>query len=240
MTTHRKNKAEAGNAILIVLIAIALFVALIFFLSKSSSYTRGETEFAALRAQEITTYAEKVGNAVQSMMMTNGCLAAQISFENAGDYINASSGNLCKVFHTNGGGMKFLTPPAESIDTAAAAAAGSALAGNYYFEGNACVTGMGTGPAASACSATTAELLIILPWVKEDVCRQINQIAMNSTDIPSVSAATFNGAKFTGTYAGSYTITTSGTTQRSGCYSSTAQASPAGTGYHYYAVLLAQ
>ena len=239
-TSIKKSGAAAGNILLYVLIGIALFAALMFTITRENRYDVGAVENAALYAQQITSYADKVNGAVQNVMMQNGCLASQISFQNStvAGYTNGAL-NKCMIFDTAGGGMAFQIPPAQAVDNAAATAASSALAGNYYFEGNACVTNAGTGPETSngaACSSSNSELLLIMPWVTQAVCAQIDQITMNTTTIPTVSAATFDGTKFTGTFAGTYTITTSGTTYPSGCYQSSS--SPPGTGYHFYSVLL--
>jgi len=233
---------QAGNALLIVLIGIALFAALMFFLSRDKSSDSGSAENAAMYAQQITSYAEKIHGAVQSVLLQNNCLATQVSFENstAAGYTNGANA-LCKIFDTNGGGMTYQVPPVQAVDNAAATAASSALAGSYYFEGNACVLNAGTGPATAngaACSSGNAEILFVMPFVTQAVCAQINQITTNSTTIPTVSADAFNGGKFTGTFAGTYTITTSGTTYPSACFQSSGSAP--GTGYHFYAVLSAR
>jgi hypothetical protein len=226
--------------LLIVLIGIALFAALSFAITRNNRYDTGASENAAIQAQQITSYAEKINGAVQNIMLQNHCLASQISFANStvAGYTNGAN-TSCQVFDQTGagGGMIFQTPPPPAIDTASATTAGSALAGNYLFEGNLCVSDSGTGPPNAACSASNAELIFIMPWVTQAVCAQIDWIAMKSTTIPTVSAATFDGTKFTGTFAGTYTITTSGTTFPSGCYQSSS--SPPGTGYHFYEVLIA-
>jgi hypothetical protein len=235
----QKQSAQSGNVLLIVLIGIALFAALMFFISRAKSSDMGTAENAAMYAQQITSYAEKLHGAVQSVMLQNNCLATQVSFENptAGGYANGANA-LCKVFDVNGGGMVYQAPPAQAIDTSS----GSPLAGNYYFEGNACVTGAGTGPATAngaACSAANSEIIFVMPFVTQAVCAQIDQITMNTTTIPTVSADAFDGAtKFTGTFAGTYTITTGSTTYPAGCFQSSGSAP--GAGYHFYEVLVAR
>ncbi len=238
-----KPRKASGNILLIVLIGIGLFAALMFFLSRDKSYDAGAAENAALEVQQITAYAEKINGAVQNVMLQNHCLVTQISFQNTtvAGYTNGAN-TACMIFDLAGGGMIFQTPPTAAVDNAAATAAGSALAGNYYFEGNGCVNNAGTGPtdngSGPACAATNADLILVMPFVTQTVCAQINQITMNSTTIPTVTAATFDGTKFTGTYAGTYTIgVASGTTYPSGCYHTSA--SPPGTGYHFYSVLTA-
>jgi hypothetical protein len=229
-----KYNKTSGNMLLIVLIGIALFAALMFALTRNNKYDTGASENAAIEAQEITSYASKINDAVQNMMMQNHCLASQLRFT------SGASGS-CQVFDQSGtgGGIVYKAPPPQAVDNASFAAAGSPAgtpAGSYLFEGNICVTGSG-----SSCSAGGSALVFIMPWVTEAVCAQIDWITMKSApttgNFPTVSAASFDGTTFTGTYAGTYTLTTSGTTFPSGCYYSSA--SPPGTGYHFYEVLQA-
>lgn len=232
----RKNSSVSGNILLIVLICIALFAALMFAITKNNRYDTGASENAAIQAQQITSYADKINSTVQNLMVQNHCLISQISFT------KGASGS-CQVFDQSGvgGGMVFQAPPTDAVDTVSFAAAGSPAAtqaGTYLFEGNVCVTNAGT-----SCTSSGSALLFIMPWVTQAVCAQIDWITMKSTSIPTVAAATFNGTAFTGTFATTYTITTSDpsmtnwTTAPSGCYYSTS--SPPGTGYHFYEVLQA-
>ncbi|MBU6476090.1 MAG: hypothetical protein KGL10_04860 [Alphaproteobacteria bacterium] len=236
----------AGNILLYVLIGIALFAAFMFMITRGDQGSIDTSERAAMDAQQITSYAQKVYGAVQSVMLQNDCRASQVDFTNSQiSGYNGSGIAKCQVFGIDGGGMeKMASPPAEAVDTAAAAAAGSGLAGSYIFEGNVCVNNAGTGPtdngAGPACDSTHSEIIMIMPWVTQEVCAQIDQITMNTTTIPTVSANTFDGTKFTGTLAGTYTIATGSKTYAAGCFESTGQTSPPGTGYHFYEVLEAQ
>ena len=76
-----------------------------------------------------------------------------------------------------------------------------------------------------------------MPWVTEAVCAQIEEITHNTTTIPTVTADAFDGTKFTGTFAGTYTIALP---YSSGCFESAGNTNPPGTGYHFYEVLDAQ
>jgi len=230
MTTKSRN--TSGNMLLIVLIGIALFAALSFVITRENHYDTGSSENATLQAQLITSYAEKINGTVQNLMLQNHCLLSQISF--------TSSASKCAIFDQTGvgGGVAAQTPPTAAVDTVSFAAAGSpsaTQAGTYIFEGNLCVTNTGTACGAGGGSA----LVFIMPWVTKAVCAQINQITANSTTIPTIATQTFDGTAFTGSFAGaaSNTITTTGTTNTSGCFYSTF--STPGTGYHYYSVLQA-
>jgi hypothetical protein len=218
-----KNRNDSGNMLLLILIGIGLFAALAMTITRNNRYDTGSTEQAALNAQLITSYAEKVSGTIQVLMTQNRCLSSQLAFA------NGSSG-LCQVFDQSGtgGGLPYQTPPAAAVDTAAATAAGSALAGSYYYEGNAAVTNAGS---------SSGDLIFVMPFVTQIVCAQINQITSNSTAIPTVAADAFDGVTYSGAFSTAYTLTTSGTTNSSGCFKSTG--TKPGTGYHYYSVLLA-
>ena len=246
ISVQRRNGA-AGNMLLLVLIGIALFAALMFVITRENRYDVGATEDAALYAQQITSYAEKINGAVQNVMMQNHCLASQISLANAtvSGYTNGAN-TSCMIFDQTGagGGMNFQSPPPQAVDNVSFAAAGSPAAtqaGKYLFEGNVCVTHSGTG-----CSASVSELVLVMPWVTKSVCAAIDWITMKSTTIPTIATTTFDGTKFTGTYTNTYTITTnvptynpSGTTTYpNGCYYQSTGSDP-GTGYHFYYVLVA-
>lgn len=238
----RKNSAVSGNMLLIVLIGIALFAALMFALTRNNKYDTGASENAAIQAQEITSYADKINDAVQNVMMQNHCLVSQLSFHYlVGDgYGNASAPTNCMIFDPAGGGLIYQPPPAQTVDTASAAAAGSTLAGDYLF-GDACVDNVGTGPTddgtGPACTNQNTELLFFMPFVTQSVCSQINWITMKSTTIPVVNNQTISGGKFQGTFFGNQQIKTGSTTYPSGCYQSTNALGP-GPGYQFYEVLV--
>lgn len=237
MKNHSAS-GQSGNVLFFILIGIALFAALMFTLTRGKSPDLGAAENDALVAQEIASYADKINSAVQNIMLQNGCSETQISFENStvAGYTNAAAAAKCKIFDTAGGGMAFATPPAKAVDSNSATAASSTLAGNYFFSGNICVDGVATG--TGACAAGNAELVLVLPWVTEAICEQLDQIALNTTSIPADAGTSFDGTKFTGTFAGSYTIGLTGN-PHSGCYQSSSS-SPPGAGYHYYQVLIAR
>lgn len=229
---------QSGNVMLYVLIGIVLFAALGYTFSRTSRPAgKVSMEDARFAAQEIIVYAEKVNAAVQSVMMQNSCLASQIN-----------TVARCSVYDLAGGGVVLQTPPVVARDTAAAAAAiptfpqAAALVGNYIIVGNVCVDGVGQG-AYAACatdSLPNEELLFIMPWVKADVCTQINKILGNTAAILQDEGGGFDETLFSGTFADGFALGGVGfTTYPTGCYQSNAISSP-GEGYHFYHTLLAR
>lgn len=213
-----------GNALFIVLIAVALFGAFVFAMSRPPSVDLATPAQNAMYAQDIYSYAEKISGAVQSVMLQNNCRDTQVSFENStvNGYANGTN-DACKVFDTAGGGRKFDAPPSQAVDTAAATDAGSSLAGNYFFSGNIVVDGAGT---------SEPDLVFVMPWVTLAACQALNRISTKSPTIPTDAGTSFGGTKFQGTYASTHTLDT-GTGLMSGCYSGS-------SGYHFYYVLLAR
>ncbi|MBI3441380.1 MAG: hypothetical protein HY052_06225 [Proteobacteria bacterium] len=242
---------QAGNVLFFILIAIALFAALTFSFSRSSRMA-GKMSFedSQIYAQQIISYADKVNNALQRVMLGNGCLESQINFDNStvAGYANAASpaNKKCNIFDSAGGVIAYEAPPSAALDTTAAAAApvetGNDLLGQYFFTGKVCVDKVGTGPLATCASdgLDNEELLLILPWVNYDVCVTINKILGNSADMLQASGTSFDNTKFTGTFADGFALGNAAyTTYQTGCYQSVSANSP-GAGYHFYHTLLAR
>jgi hypothetical protein len=238
-----QRKTVSGNALLIVLIGIILFAALIFSLSRGRSVSALSQEDATLYAQQITTFADKVNGAVQTVMLQNNCRDNKISFENPtlGGYVNATSPNKCHIFDSKGGGLTYESPPVAALDSAAAGAGTAGALGDYFFAGNVCVDNIGSGPHATCATDGLAneDLVLILPWVSADVCAAINRILENTDPMLQDANGSYDDTKFTGTFTDGFAIGAAGyTTYHAGCYKSTG-GSP-GVGYHFYYVLSAR
>lgn len=226
----RQSGTAAGNALLIVLIGIILFAALMFALTRNRPSGALSAENATLYAQQITSYADKMAGAVQSVMLLNGCLGTQINFANTtvGGYTNASApaNKKCDIFDAKGGGMNFEAPPPEALTTA----------GNYFFAGNVCVDNMGTGPAAT-CSGdglANEDLVMFLPFVSLEVCEAINRTLENTAAMLEDGNGFDNSTKFTGTYVDGFDL--GATTYSAACYKSTGGIL-GNNKYHFYYVL---
>lgn len=111
-----KNTTQNGNAIALILIAVALFAALGYAFSNTS---RTSTSFITdeevhAYANQIIAYGTDVKSAVKRLQL-RGCSDTEISFENPISTINytnanAPSDNSCHVFDSNGGGLQFQQP----------------------------------------------------------------------------------------------------------------------------------
>ena len=186
-----RNDSEGGNALIFILIAIALLGLLTVSLSKSSSDSNdtGSFEQNQIAASEILTYAKSIENAVQSLL-ARGCSENEISFENGvvAGYTNPNSptDNSCHVFDVAGAGMTYIKPNENWLDKSFSA---SSSYGNIVFTGHPRIIGIET---------TRAELTLITPYLNLNTCEAINKITKitNPPPVDSYNSPNF----FTGIY----------------------------------------
>lgn len=244
------NRTQKGSALVYVLVAIVAFAALSYGITRDSRSTGNFSQDAAFAANGIMQYGTRLENAVETLVST-GTDIHQISFENGAvaGYANAAATNANKVFHADGAGVIYTAPEADWLDSAHSA---KTYYGEWYFAADVCVPYMGSGDNTcnSDGSANTEDLVVFLPYIKKDVCLNINRrmdIASCATDDPCDDSAgnmwPSANTKFTGSFAdgeaayntgGAYLFKNSGCLEGSG-----ANTPPAGT-YTYYKVLLAR
>lgn len=185
------TKNQNGNALIFILIAIALLGLLTVTLSRSGDSTNdtGDFEQNQIVASEILTYAKSIENAVQ-MLLSRGCGENDISFENniVAGYTNPPDTPPCKIFDAAGAGMTYGSP-------------------NPIFSGALQITDVETD---------RADLLFILEDQSDTVCTQINRLS----NTPVIDEAYTTPALFTGAYNNTNAIGASGETQgaRTGCF----------------------
>lgn len=123
-------KGSSGNVLFLILIAVALFAALSYAVTKSTSGGGGiGKEKANLAASEILQYSSQVSMAVQRLMLIRGCTENQISFlydwDGDGDIRNDLSSDQantvspadksCTVFLPEGMNVNWLPRPSSLI-----------------------------------------------------------------------------------------------------------------------------
>lgn len=187
-----KNR-EGGNAIVYILIAVALLAALIFAVSQNSrdSATAVTDEKAKLYASDIIQYGNTLGQAVTQLKL-RGCDISEISFENdlVAGYANgtAPADDTCDVFELKGGGITPQLPPTEILDGA------SMLKVTTDFE----VSEVGTTCGDDDC----VELVYAIGPLKVEVCTKINTMlgVNNPGNAPPLEQVDFaSAAKYDGT-----------------------------------------
>ena len=112
-------KINSGNALLLVLIAVALFAALTTAMVGYNKRGKGlDVEKARIEAAELLNYAHLVENTVNRLMTVKNCKDTEISFNHDmdGDGVYVDSDDIndnalaptslhCHVFHPNGGNL---------------------------------------------------------------------------------------------------------------------------------------
>lgn len=228
-------KNESGNVLFYILIAVVLFAALNFAVGRMN---RGgpetNAELRQVQASEILQYARALQTAVRAMKI-NGIEDAAFSFETPalGGYNYASCGDACKVFAGDGGGMSYAAPiAADWLDSGQSAGANY---GAWVFSGNNDVVNVGTA---------APDLLLILPWVRRDICLTVNTmlgITNPGGEPPADNGNADISTKFQGTYAAAQSIGGGDPEiegQRAGCFEG--GGAPAAGSYHFFQVLIAR
>jgi hypothetical protein len=192
MATARSNAArtnESGSVFVYVLVAVALFGALMFAFSRSareggSNMSDRQTQLAAA---DVTGFAQQLERAV-SRIMQHDMSENQLSFDNShvAGYANAGDcgADACKVFKPNGGGADWENPDPQALDSA----------GDWVITGGDAVPGVGDD--------ATADLLLLLPGVKKELCVKINDNlkVTNPSGMPPVDADGIDQTLFTGAF----------------------------------------
>ena len=176
---------QSGNALFLILIAVALFAALSYAVTQSG---RGggsiDKENAEILAAQVMQYGAQVEQIITRLKVIPGCSDTEISFERSpfdgsDVYYNSNSplDFSCHVFHANGGNLTYLDLPSGVND-------GS----EYLFHHRTCIDGVGIGTADSdtvqTCGVSEAkELMLFIPNVDLNICLSVNR----QQDIPSFS-----------------------------------------------------
>lgn len=120
---------QSGNALFLILIAVALFGALSFAVTSMgrSGATDVTREQSVITASSMLQYGAAAAQATQRLMMINGCTAEQISLENpelahpdpwgGTGNANAPSDGRCHLFDSRGGGMAYRRNPTSLDDS---------------------------------------------------------------------------------------------------------------------------
>ena len=160
---------QSGNALFIILIAVALLGALSYAVTQSNrgGVTALTDEKAKLYATEILDYAQVVANAVAQLRL-RGCDETEISFENnvaSAIYTNSNSPSdkTCHVFHPSGGGLSWNVPDDGMV-------AGGASADSWgVYESNE-IQGIGT----SGGNDENVDIALFLKNITLSICLNIN------------------------------------------------------------------
>lgn len=163
--------AEKGNVLFLILIAVVLFAALSYAVTQSSrGGGNANSESLKIKAAQLTQYGAAIKTAVMRMKLT-GTDDAEFCFDT--DLIAepkwydgapgcADDGN--KVFHADGGGATFQDIDETYLDSGYSA---SDQYGLPIFTGRSQVALIGEN--------TEAELLMLVPYLKLEICEELNR-----------------------------------------------------------------
>jgi hypothetical protein len=243
------DSTESGNALIYILIVIALFAAFSYAVtigSRAGVQTLTEDKEKLLSA-EIIEYGDIVANAATQLRL-RGYSVNQISFEDPmtnghatfDDYVNASCGGVeCFVFDPSGGGVKWKEVPEGLLvpESGQKDYAWWSISGAYSIKnvGTDCTSG-------SSCK----DLILFLNNVRLSVCKLFNEHLGidNPASAPPEAAIGYDPMNnhFHGTYdsgngqiAGKNTEDAVFHGKMAGCFSHT---TPVANTYMYYQVLL--
>lgn len=239
MKRHTKN--NAGNVLFLILIAVVLFAALAFVFS-SSGRVQGDTsprERSRLKGSEILNFAGNVEQGLTRAKLTNGCADNAIRFKHdalSSDYENTSNtpaDKTCYIFDSIGEKVPYQAPPTTVLSDAQTSEPDF---GTYTFSGANTVENVGT--------TGTAQIILFLPYLREDVCKQVNVLLNINAPLgdPIEDADGFiavdSAARFSGTFATTAQIDAGG--QKSGCLKATDIGGGAGGPFYVFFHVISQ
>ena len=172
--THSDN-SQNGNAFLYVLIAVIMFAALMFAISRSGDQGSGTTELddgrVKVSANEILAYSASVSNSI-IQMEASGAQPSDIDFIMPFEATFNDPPTLNKLFHPDGGGLNYKTLPTNAnADDAAGLDAG------YY---------VGRLNSVEWTPSTTADILFVAYEISTPVCEEINLKLRGDATVPTI------------------------------------------------------
>lgn len=231
MTRSYTTHPQSGSTLFYVLIAVALFAALTYALSRSTDSGKNlSAEKSRLLASEVIDTGNRYGEAV-SRLRLKGIADTTVSFEHGTDYVNAAcTTDSCRVFAFAGAGLEWEDPPS-------GVNAGQA----WGFTGDLAIGNIGT---------SAADQMAILPGITRDMCHRINVLLGIEAESanPPVFAMAMTANQFAGTYNGTPVTINSAALlgEKSGCVNAMSVSGTAVTGspmfqtFVFYQVLIAR
>jgi len=169
------SSSEKGNALIYVLIAIALFAGLGFILSRQAR-NAGTTELddaqKELYAMQLISYSAQAKSVIDQMLIS-GSDIDDLDFTQPNQSGFNTAPYAHKVYHPQGGGLSHATIP-ESIK---AQIASSPVAGWY----------LGRFNNVEWTKSTQSDVILTAYQITGSVCETINQKITGSSDIPALS-----------------------------------------------------
>lgn len=195
-------RADHGSAFFMILIAVAVFAALTYALTRGGESTKNlSEEKTRLLATELIDLGGRMNESIAQLTL-HGVADTDLSFEYNGQMANAACGTgSCKIFDPDGGAMDWENPPPQANNGE-----------DWVYTGDLAVPDIGTD---------AADLLMILPDIPLNLCRRINilgSIGDATTSPPALPAIILTP------FTGAYDLTPAGladallSAKKSGCF----------------------
>lgn len=163
------DKNQRGNAMIYILLALALFGFLTLTLSKQSNQSDSQDlsdELAKLYANELIEYVSSAQQAVD-MMLSTGSEIDELSFVNPTSATFNTPPHIHKLFHSQGGGLNFQTNFNDKIQNGVGSA--------WVFKNDTNVEWT---------DSTANDVILSAYFIRREVCQEINRIITGNTAIP--------------------------------------------------------
>lgn len=192
-----QNKNSAGNVVIIILVAVALFGALTFTLSKSMNGGSSDELTQARIDQHVSglmTYASQAEGVVAQMMF-DGTSIDDIDPILPSDGAFETGSDIYKLFHISGGGLNYKAAREPPFVFETAPTTQSAWVTST-------VTNVEWTPTASN------DLIITAFGIEQNICAELNERITGTTTIPALVGAGFADEAFAEDSGGSDLTTT--------------------------------
>jgi len=171
-----KKSSERGNAMIYVLIAVALFAALNFTLSRNNSdngeaqdLDDGKTE---LYIGQLISYAAQAKMAVDQLLF-EGTRIDNLNFITPSDPAFETGSDIFKVYHPGGAGLSPGNIPTELI-----AQTNNTPAAGWY---------MGRFNNIEWSQSTATDIILVAHQISKKACEKINKKITGNTSIPAMN-----------------------------------------------------
>lgn len=177
---HDGRRAERGNVLFLILIAVALFAALSYAVTQSTRSGSGDAsgETNLINSAQLAQYPAGVRTAIVRMII-GGVNVEQLAFNAPVDFDDLSDLEE-GVFHPSGGGAVWTNAPTDMM-----AGSGPNPTGRWAFNMRAQIQDVGITDAADNAGN---DLIAFLPGVSENICRRLDVEAGIITGTAAVPA----------------------------------------------------
>lgn len=163
-TPRNDGGAESGNAVLMILLGVALFGALSYTFMRGSQSGQGNltSNQAKLAAQEILDYSQTIDRAVNKLLQ-KGCSEIELNFAgfspNISSNPNAPPDGHCDIFTSSGANVAYKLFP------------------ESYFNPRTASTHLRIRePVLPGIGTTKSDLTLAIPFFSTEICMKINEL----------------------------------------------------------------